>query len=306
MGKTKYAFLLCSSAILLLLVAGCERNRAAFNPSMDQSETPAEPDTAKVVYAGVRSSSYGIDPFPEPAEWRAAMEIMSGYFTGSKPCAIWIVGEIWGSDCHLFFPSDGRAHPNVSFQNLDDHERFLSDFDFHGIRVFLQVEPSDADMGILVDLVMNRYKHHPCVVGFGVDVEWYRETSHPGWGAKVPNDTARAWEARVKRHGSDYRLFLKHWDHGWMPQQYRGDIVFVNDSQGFPNLQSMVNEFKNWGRFFRPNRVFFQIGYEADQNWWGRLTCPPETMGKAIADQIEQQCGIFWVDFTLSDVLPAS
>jgi hypothetical protein len=260
----------------------------------------------KVVYAGVRSSSYGIDPFPEPKGWQAAMEAMSGFYQGSRPCAIWIVGEIWGRDCHLYFPSDGRRYPNVSFGDTDDHERFLRHFDATGIKVFLQVESVDADMGTLIDLVLGRYGRHSCVAGFGVDVEWYRESDHPEWGEKVIDDTAKAWEGRVKGHHPDYRLFLKHWDRGWMPPKYRGDIVFVNDSQGFSSLNEMVAEFRGWGAFFSPNRVFFQVGYEADKRWWGKLEDPAKDVGAAIAAKIDQQCGIFWVDFTLRDVLPTS
>ena len=93
---------------------------------------------------------------------------------------------------------------------------------------------------------------------------------------------------------------------GWMPPKYRGDIVFVNDSQGFSSLNEMVGEFRGWGAFFKPNRVFSQVGYEADKRWWQKLADPAKDVGAAIAAKIDQQCGIFWVDFTLRDVLPTS
>jgi len=262
----------------------------------------------KVVFAGVRSSNYGIDPFPEPSGWDLAIKTMSGYFEGSTPCAIWIVGEFRGpKECHLFFPPEGKNYLNVYFHDSDKHERYLTYFDQAGIKVFLQVEPANADVLTLIDLVLNRYKHHECIIGFGIDVEWYREFENPKWGVKVDDDLAKEWEAKVKSHNADYRLFLKHWDRDWMPKKYRGDIVFVDDSQILKNLEEMVDEFADyWADFFKPNTVLFQIGYKSDKPWWQKLDNPPRDIGEAIAKRVDQECGIFWVDFTLRDVLPTS
>jgi len=261
---------------------------------------------AKVLYAGVRSSNYGIKPFPEPLEWQIAMQTMSGYFEGSNPCAIWIVGELQHpKDCRLYFPGDEKQYPYIQFETTDKHEKYLNFFDLVGIKVFLQVEPAQADVITLIDLVLERYKHHECVIGFGVDVEWYREFENPEWGIQVDDASARQWEERVKLHNPQYRLFLKHWDRNWMPETYRGDIIFVDDSQIFKEFDAMVEEFVNhWANYFRPNTVFFQIGYKSDRTWWKQLNNPPKTIGDAIRNRIEQDCGIFWVDFTLREVFP--
>jgi hypothetical protein len=276
----------------------------------EQAERPVPPvlkDPGHVVYAGVRSSNYGIKPFPAPAGWIEAMKTMSGYFQGSAPCGIWIVGELSRPrDCHLFFPGDGKEYPQIQFDPVDKHEPFLSAFDEAGIKVFLQVEPANADMDTLIDLVLGRYKQHPCVAGFGVDVEWFSEADNPGWGVKVNDALAKEWEARVKSFNPDYRLFLKHWDNRWMPPAYRGDIIFVDDSQELKDLDAMVEEFVDtWANYFYPNLVFFQMGYRSDRPWWQRLTNPPKTIGDALRVRIKQDCGIFWVDFTLREVLPA-
>lgn len=286
----------------LWLTFGCGEKMATENIH-DDAMSPAN-----IIYAGVRSSSYGIKPFPGPRGWQTAMMSMSGYFAGSTPCAIWIVGEFKGpKTCRLYFPSEGRSYPNIQFEDTDKHEKYLQHFDRAGIHVFLQVEPADADVNTLIDLVLNRYKHHDCVVGFGVDVEWYRESENPEWGVKVDDQTAARWEARVKSHHSRYRLFLKHWDREWMPKTYRGDIIFVDDSQMLDDFDAMIDEFVHyWADYFKPNPVFFQIGYKSDKSWWAKLHHPPSDIGQAIARRITQQCGIFWVDFTLRDVLPSS
>jgi len=263
-------------------------------------------EVKNVKYAGVRSSSYGIKPFPDPEGWRRAIQTMQGYFKGSTPCAIWIVGRMrQKTSCLLEFPSE-TAYDNIIFLDADKHEPYLDFFDRCGIRVFLQVEPANADVGTLMDLVLDRYGRHPCVLGFGIDVEWLREADHRGWGARVNDDSARAWESRVKSHGAGYRLFLKHWDREWMPPHYRGDIIFVNDSQEYKDdFRKMANEFIHyWSDYFRPNTVFFQIGYRSDRPIWSRMPTPPRDIGTVFAQHISQECGVFWVDFTMREVLP--
>lgn len=295
----KFRSVIPAAAVLLAVLACVPGMRRGEETPSVKAEPP------RVAFAGVRSSFYGIKPFPEPAEWEKAITTMSGYHPGSTPVAIWIVGRLSRpKDCLLEFPGDGHDLPNIQFEGLDRHKAYLDQFDRAGIKVFLQVEPAHADMKSLIDLVLGRYKNHPSVIGFGVDVEWYREADRPEWGVPVDDETARRWEAWVKAHDPDYRLFIKHWDPRWLCPTYRGDIVFVDDSQIFESQDILVDEFEVWGRFFKPNPVFFQIGYRSDKPWWSKLPDPPKTLGRAIAARIEQDCGIIWVDFTLMDVLP--
>ena len=288
-------------AVLCSLVAAEPPESSAGAVPEGRDERPA-----RVAWAGVRASRYGIKPFPSPAGWQKAIRAMAGCFEGSMPCAVWIVGEHRSpKSVRLCFPGDGRTRAFIEFDAIDAAEEYLRFFDGAGIRVFLQVEPGHADMEALIDLVLDRYGHHPCVAGFGVDVEWFREADKPGFGMEVDDATARTWEERVKSHDPGYRLFLKHWNIRWMPAGYRGDIVFVDDSQIFKSREEMVREFTTgWAAAFYPNPVIFQVGYKADKPWWGNLPEPPKSIGDAIRDGVRQEMGIIWVDFTLRDVLP--
>lgn len=270
----------------------------------NDNKSNQEKSASKVIYAGTRSSSYGIRPFPVVAEWDNALKKMSSYYEGSAPTAVWIVGEMAkDAGCKLFFPSEGKSYNDIVFSEEDKHEPFLDYFDEAGIKVFLQVESGKADMLTIMDLVLNRYKHHPCVIGFGVDVEWYKENENPGWGMKVSDALAEEWENKVKSFNKDYILFLKHWERDWMPPKYRGDILFISDSQEHADLNAMLDEFQNyWADYFKPNTVGFQIGYRADKQIWEKYTNPPCDLGKLIVKDVEQNCGVFWVDFTLRDV----
>ncbi|RKY79309.1 hypothetical protein DRQ07_06550 [candidate division KSB1 bacterium] len=305
----QFKYFIFFSIFILIFYMSCtyNQNMQVLSPKKYFLKSIAKKDSSRIIYAGVRSSSYGIYPFPQPEQWNTAMDTMSSYFPGSTKCAIWIVG-VMGSNlqtCQMEFPSDGKNHPHVIFKSYDKHEKYLKYFDENNIKVFLQVEPASASVPALIDLMLNRYGNHKCVIGVGIDVEWYRVSEKPEWGIPVKNDTAKMWEQRVKSFNSDYRLFLKHWDRDWMPSTYRGDIVFVDDSQGFNGLNQMVDEFTNyWAKHFYPNTVFFQYGYNWDKPWWKNLVNPPKTIGDAIAGKIAQESGMFWVDFTLKDVLP--
>ncbi|MFO7888852.1 MAG: hypothetical protein R6V04_00775 [bacterium] len=293
---------------VIFFIAHCDNNVTGPDDSDEEDISEDTTVVSNVIYGGVRSSSYGIYPFPSPSEWEEAMDTIASYFKGSDPCGIWIVGVMGGQKtCRLEFPSDGLNHKNISFHQFDKHESHLSHFDNQGIKVFLQVEPADADIQELIDIVLEKYGHHPCVAGFGIDVEWYRVSENPGWGIPVKDDSAQTWEQKVKSYNEDYKLFLKHWDRRWMPDNYRGDMIFVDDSQGFNTFTDFIDEMTNyWADYFSPNTVFFQVGYSRDQSWWQYLDNPPYDIGVALADRVDQNCGVFWVDFTLQDVIQLS
>ena len=269
----------------------------------------AEPGySGTIIYAGCRSSSYGPDPFPNDNEWERDIMTMASYWPGSTGAGIWLVGimdTVTWEKVVLEFPApDNQTYDYVIFENVDRHENYLDYFDTHGIKVWLQVEPAFADMGDLVDLVLDRYGNHECVIGFGVDVEWNKYTKADSWGIAVTDAVAENWESLVKAKNENYTLFLKHFSWDWMPPNYRGDIVFVDDSQKLRSLDALVNEFGIWASTFYPNTVMFQYGYEADEKWWSKLNNPPKDIGDALDEAIPNDMGVFWVDFTLRTVFP--
>ncbi len=267
---------------------------------------------AQEKFAGFRASrilqSYPNNQFPSPQYWSNAGYSMSGFFPGSQPAGIWIVSlYIDNGITQLNFPSDGTSYPYINFIWEDRNEEWLDYFDQSGLKVWLQVEPGAADIDTLISIVLNRYKHHSCVIGFGVDVEWYNTHQYPG-GQQVADADAERWEQNVKNIDSSYSLFLKHYTSNRMPDNYRGEIIFVDDSQdfGFASnpFQYMINEFTQWGNKFSPNKVAFQFGYPADRNWWSQLSNPPGDIGNALFNNINNCAAVFWVDFTITEIFP--
>lgn len=254
------------------------------------------------VGAGFRYSAYGPEWQPGPDYWARVGVEMAERFEGAVPETIWIVGKLDGEGTRLSFPVESDD-PLISGSPIDANEEALDRFDDLGYRVWLQVEPGHAPIEPLIDLVLDRYAHHPSVVGFGVDVEWYQSTEKPE-GKAVTDLEARSWLRAIRKHDPDYRLFLKHWLIEKMPPFERGGILFVDDSQILPSLDAMVDEFAEWGRAFTPAPVAFQYGYESDRPWWQALADPPGDVGRAILAAVPNTEGLYWVDFTAIELFP--
>ena len=284
-----------------------------FNACAVSARPIPKPTTIR---AGLRSSPYGPqNGFPAPPYWLTAACSMASRFEHAIPELVWIVGTMESAEepgpdnnftgrTKLSFPSLGAEFPNIVFSGTDANEAYLEQFDKIGCQVWLQVEPANADVGTLIDLVMNRYGKHPCVIGFGIDVEWFRWSRHNKEGAAVDDALALAWSERLRAHNPKYQLFLKHWLEAKMPPNYRQSLVFINDSQQFTKLAQMQNDFEQWGKTFFPAPVGFQFGYPDDRTWWKQLGDPPMDIGKALLSSIPNTSDLIWVDFTMEEIWP--
>jgi len=250
--------------------------------------------------AGFRYSTYGPRYNPGPPYWESVGQQMASRFPGAHPEAIWIVGELQAGGSRLSFPGQSD-NPLIQFTTQDLNEAALTRFDQGGVKVWLQVEPGDSPVDQLIRLVLQPYGQHACVIGVGVDVEWYHSTHDPQ-GIQVSDADAAAWLAEARAFNPDYRLFLKHWETGKMPPTLREGILFVDDSQQFQSLDQMVTEFTSWGQTFYPAPVAFQFGYPDDRAWWGSFADPANQIGQAILKKVPNTAGLYWVDFTVLDV----
>ncbi|MCC6261076.1 MAG: hypothetical protein IT311_09445 [Anaerolineales bacterium] len=252
--------------------------------------------------AGFRYSSYGPPYNPGPEYWASTGEQMAAKFKNATPSALWIVGIINDDGVYLNFDCTAKD-PKIRCSFADINEKTLTLFDEKGYQVWLQVEPGNANMDELIEIILNKYKHHPSIVGFGVDVEWYKSTNGPQ-GEPITDELAKDWVTAIRKINPNYYLFLKHWDAEWMPPTYRDGIVFIDDSQQFESFEQLIDEFSAWGKKFEPAPVGFQYGYPADKKWWSKLQDPPAEIGQAVLERAPNTIGLFWVDFTLFDIFP--
>jgi len=255
-----------------------------------------------VIGTGFRYSTYGPAYNPGANYWANIGEQMASKIANAKPQGIWIVGNLVGSGPKLSFPGTSDD-PNIQFSNTDENEQTLSLFDQLGLQVWLQVEPGQASVVKLIQLMLDQYSQHPSVIGIGVDVEWYRVDLNPE-GKAITDQEAKTWLTTLQAYDKKYRLFLKHWLMEKMPPTVRNSLLFIDDSQQFGSLSQMVNEFKNWGDHFAPAPVAFQFGYQSDANWWSTLNEPPIEIGQQILASVSNTKGLYWVDFTAFQVFP--
>jgi hypothetical protein len=278
-------------------------------PTASPTPTPTQPPIPAGLRAGLRASNYGIAPFPSPSWWVDSTQSMAARFPGSAPEQLAVVVEVAGGSgrngcwAHFLQPATG-TWPNVTFDDIDLFESTFDAFDAAGVKVWLQVEPAKCDVPMLIDLLYLQYGHHPSVIGFGVDDEWYRKDL-VRYGKPITDAEAQAWVAKVRSYHVEDLVLVKHWLPEKMPPTYRDGLVFVDDSQGVGSLSAMVSEFSVWGQTFAPSPVGFQYGYSSDKNWWGTMADPPRDIGNALLSAIPNTRDLLWVDFTAYDIWPA-
>lgn len=216
-------------------------------------------------------------------------------FPGSSPWATWAVGDL------------SRITPSYAGITDATHEAWLYYMDRLGVRIFLEIYPfkANAKKGITatdilaeMDTWLKKFRHHRCVVGMGIELEYY---------GKATDSAVTRWDAKLKSIKSSYRLFLRHYNADYMPPTYRGkgDLIFINDaSEG--KLEELNKGFAEWANRFSPTACAFQLGYPADEDgmngsaesgWW-RLTDPVKDWGEAILPLInnpKQELGFIWV-----------
>jgi hypothetical protein len=297
--------------LVALMALGSTSLASAGKPTPTPTPTPPPiPPVPAGMRAGLRASDYGISPWPTPTWWVNSINSMAGRFTNGNSATgemVAVVVEIdgmKGPGCWAHFPAPATGtYPGVRFDAADKFGPDFSAFDTAGIKVWLQVESSGCDMGMLIDLVFKQYGNHSSVIGFGVDDEWYLNKQYR-YGKPITDAEANAWVTQVKGKNPNYQVFLKHWLISQMPPSARTGLVFIDDSQGFRSMDAMMTEFAAWGTYFNPAPVGYQYGYASDKSWWSKLNDAPRTIGNGILSRVTNTRDLIWVDFTAHDIWP--
>lgn len=232
---------------------------------------------------------------PDAASLANVIFNVQNKFPASTPWATWAVGDL------------SKATPSYAGVPDATHEAWLTYMDRLGVQVFLEIFPFKAnakkgitatDIPAQIDTWLNKFKHHSCVAGLGIELEYF---------GKATDSAAAAWDVQVKSHKSAYRLFLRHYNPDYMPPTYRGkgDLIFINDaSEG--SIEELNKGFAGWANRFAPTACAFQLGYPADEDgmngsadlgWW-KLKDPVKDWGQSILRLIKdpkQELGYIWV-----------
>ncbi len=271
-----------------------------LNDLIDGQSTAAI--TSSTTFAGWRASNYGYQWDSPPQYWINVANTMASKFPGSIPAGIWLVGETHGEGTNvgtdLYMPCTTDTAKKIWCDGSDKSEEYLTAFDSAGVKVILQVESAGADMNTLIDTVLNQYKHHSSVIGFGVDNEWLPSNANAA--------TVNGWNTKVKSHNPDYILMIKHYEESALPTGIDTDILVICDDEQNGNLATLVSEHVAMESRFPNNRYGAQYGYPSDKSIWGSMSDPAKQIGNAIQSEIGRPISYFWVDFSITTVFPPS
>jgi hypothetical protein len=297
------------SEIILAAVAAVVLFSAPFMGMCEQPPAAQQVQAAKLG-VGLRRSSYGLrSKNADDDWWIQRAKAYAGLFPNAQPVIIEIVSGYQGDGSTAF----GFAMPAEYTGPTDrmrfrpgalDHERALTAYDKAGVKAIIQFEPGDADMLRCIEIAHKALGHHACIIGYGIDAEWYyTKQSDKQEGLPVPDDAAKAWLEKVLSLNKDLTFFIKHFNPKHLPPTYRhNQLWFLDDSQEFESQEAFVTEFKDWADKAKPSVAGFQFGYPADRKWWSKLKQPPKELGLLLAKEIPTCRYLFWVDFTAERV----
>lgn len=284
-----------------------------------------------ITNAGIRWSQYGCHPtggiadlcqgitqggtYYYPTSYVVnSVNNMSNKFGGVQPTVIYVIGYIYDAPAgttYLSFPHTGSV-TNVTFATSDLNEANLDALDNAGVKYWLQVEPSSANMSTLIDLVYNQYyaAHSANIIGFGVDAEWWHDAEYPGGGRPVTDAEITQWQAWVKAKGANQKLFVKHWDYTNLPPTARPtDVVYIDDTESTSpaTWSQLISDYASFVSHFSGYETSLQIGYPSDEDIWGTHTRPAQdiynyTLSNATGNPLIT--GVYWVDFGLRKQFP--
>lgn len=313
--------LLFTQSLFILFFYGClflqeETNKLSLEKNVIPSAvlpTESIKSEKSVCYAGFRRSSYGLAEKNKDDFWWAvhAKKIADSLSTLKpvEPTIIQIV-SIYLDDGTTRFEFTKPENCSVSEENVTfrpgsiDHERALTTYDEQGVKAIIQFEPGNADIVACMEIAHMKFGHHPCIIGYGIDAEWYyTKKSFSKRGTPLRDEDVKKWMGKLLSFNPNYILFLKHWKPDHMPPAYRHpNLCFLSDSQGFYSFKEMMDDFMTWSINGKDYISGYQYGYQADQRWWKKMESPMMQISQTILREIPNTRFLFWVDFTANQI----
>lgn len=134
------------------------------------------------------------------------------------------------SDGHIALPFPFKDEESLYTTGKNDPvELYLEKFDSEGLNVILSIQPLNANVTSLMDILLSRYDHHKCIIGINVDLEW-KESGIPHY---VNNDERDAWLNAIKSHNTQLKLFLTYYeDHTHFPDDTSDLVILFDGTHG--------------------------------------------------------------------------
>ena len=261
----------------------------------------------------------------DPAYWIYVAKAMQAKFPGSAPGGVYGIGHIEtnGRTYMPFKAPTGSGMAYVDFQTNevigDSHDytdEDLAAFDNASMKILLQVEPGSADVSKLATMILTKYRSHPSVVGFAVDLEWYKNNVCSD-GCVLTTVELNKWISAVKAVNPNYLISVKHFDSAHISGTVPG-VIYNTDTCCFNTFNEAINDYVAWYNRFPNNPLIYQIGYNlaagsgiscvgcGDAKWWVPLSDPPVDIMNAIKSKAPDAniYAVYWVDFSVQKIFP--
>ncbi len=303
----------------LMVYSAVSPKKNSIAAILSNSKAQANYADTQRYFAGLRRSTYGYDEKNNDHIWwinrakqfAASLSKETNKSIRFEPAIIEIVSgynEKNGGSVIGFTKPENYAGNTaaMTFDTTDgiNHEKALLLYDSAGISAIIQFEPGSSDLLSNIDMAFMAFGSHKCIIGFGVDAEWYfTKQSKDSTGLPIRDSDAEKWMKKITEYNPKWTLFLKHWEPEHMPKTFRHpNLWFLTDSQIFPSMDSCMDDFKYWGSSYGNSVTGYQYGYPSDAKWWKKLPKPQIAIAQRILQDIPSSRYFFWVDFSAKDI----
>lgn len=176
-------------------------------------------------------------------------------FGGENAIVDLVVAQAQRDGVALPFPFEGGGYL-YGYNYTVKVEQYLQQFESDGLQVILSIQPLEANITELIDILLSRYGGYSNIIGINVDMEW-KESGSP---YHATNSERDAWLNKIKSYNPSYKLFLTNFqDYTYFPQDV-ADLVILYDGEG-ATQHTLLQEYKQLAEHF--SSVGLYTGYSS-------------------------------------------
>jgi hypothetical protein len=206
---------------------------------------------SSVTVPEVRSGVYDNCNFEQPSIFWSESARQIG---GEEGIVDLVVGQAQKDGlCYIPFPYNKGVPQGYiySWATSDMAEPYLKQLKKDNRKVILSIQPNNASVSNVLDLILEKYGKYDNVLGINIDTEW----KNTGIAEHV-NDTDRdAWIAKIHSYNPRYKLFLTNYENYTYFPSDSNDMVILYDEQNatqktiLNNYQKIATHFTNVGLY---------------------------------------------------------
>lgn len=194
----------------------------------------------------------------------------------------------------LFKPLNNDYPKDYLYDTINkiDHEQFMEHLCNNNYKIILQFETGNYSFSELVKLADARFNNIKCLVGYGLDLEWYFHSHKNILGKKPTEAIIRYWLNLIQSLNPNYILMIKHFRNDYFSTKIKSDkLLYVFTSQQYQSFGDYIKAVNEWAKQVKTLKAI-QYGYYRDEKWSDELQ-DPKLIIKLVLDNTVDYC--IWV-----------